>query len=156
MVVLVGLGKRMNDVELPDEVTLAAVYVDEDLIELEAVIRAGHWRGRARAYTVPQCISTFITALERFADGEISEAEFTAGADTGIGLAALRFYKVDRSGHIVCHVRLATGYSTANQRPEEVFRLSIEVKTEAWAVIRFARQLGEMVQTQAGKASLNA
>ena len=30
------------------------VSVDEHLVELEAVVGAVHWRGRARAYTVPQ------------------------------------------------------------------------------------------------------
>jgi hypothetical protein len=144
----------MNDVELPHEIAVAVVYADEHLIELEAVVGAGHWCGRASAYTVPGDIATFAVALQRFADGAAAEVEFVAGADNGIGLVALRFYRVDRAGRIACHVRLATGNLPKDHRPEEVCRLSIEVRVETWAVLRFARQLGELARTQAGKASL--
>ena len=144
----------MNGVKLPHEIVVAVVYVDEHLIELEAVVGAGNWCGRGSAYTVPQDIATFAVALQRFADGASAKAEFVAGADTGIGLIGLRFYRVDRAGHIACHVRLATGSLPTDHREEEMFRLSIEVQPEAWGVIQFARQLGEVARTQTGQASL--
>jgi hypothetical protein len=149
-----GLGEAMDDVELTNEITLAIVYVDDHLLELEAVVRAGHWCGRANAYTVPQDVATFADALHRFADGATPQAEFTAGADNGIGLLAMRFYRVDREGHVACNVRLATGRLPTDHRPEEVWRLSIEVEAESWAVLKFAQQLGEIARTRAGRASL--
>ncbi len=115
---------------MPHEITIAVAYVDEDLMELEVVVGAGYWCGRASAYTVPQDMATFAVAIQHFADGASAEAEFVAGADTGIGLIGLRFYRVDRAGHIACHVRLATGRLSTKHRPEEVFRLSIEVQAE--------------------------
>jgi hypothetical protein len=145
----------MDDIDLPQELRIAVVYVDEHLIELEAVVHAGDWCGRARAYTVPPDIATFAVALQQFGSGGSSGAEFAAGADTGIGLIALRFYRVDRAGHIACHVRLATGGLPTGHRPEEVFRLSIEVRAEASAVDRFARQLSELARTRAGRAALS-
>src|SRR5262245_52504317 len=138
----------------PDEITVAVVHVDEHLMELEAVVRAGHWSGRACAYTVPQNISEFVAALKMFADGASSEAEFVAGADNGMGLVPLRFYRVDRSGHIACQVRLATERLPNNLHPEQVCRLSIEVVAETWAVLQFAQHLVELARTQTGKASL--
>ena len=144
----------MEDIQLPHGVSLAIVYVDEHLIELEAAVESDHWSGRARAYTVPQAIEAFGFALKRFADAVDAVAEFEAGADTGIGLIALRFYRVDRAGHIACHVRLVTGGLPNDFRPEEVFRLSIEMQTETWAVVRFARQINEMAQARAGQALL--
>jgi hypothetical protein len=148
------MSQAMDDIALPHQVSLAIVYVDEHLIQLEAAVRAGHWSGRARAYTVPESIAAFGIALKRFADAVDAVAEFEAGADTGIGFLAIRFYRVDRAGHIACHVRLATSESN-DCRPEEVFRLSIEVRTEAWAVVQFAQQIGEMARTQAGHALLH-
>ena len=148
------LGEAMDDDQLPHEISVAVVYVDEHLMELEAVVGAGRWSGCASAYTVFDAIATFAGALQRFADGVDSQAEFVAGADNGGGLVALRFYRVDRAGHVVCHVRLATGGLPQDHRAEEVCRLSIEVPAETWAVVQFARQLGELVRTQAGKASL--
>src|SRR5205085_5496567 len=99
----------MDDPDLPHEVTLAVVYVDEHLLQIVAAVRAGCWQGRARAYIVPQDIMVAVAAVRRFADGAVGEAEFVAGVDTGIGLFALRFYRIDGAGHIACHVLLASG-----------------------------------------------
>jgi hypothetical protein len=144
----------MEDIDRPHELTLAVVYVDEHLIEMEAVVGTGQWCGRATAYTVPQDIAAFAVALQRFSGGATAGAEFAAGADTGIGLISLRFYRVDRAGHIACHVRLATGLLPTHHRPEEVSHLSIEVRPEASAVDRFAREIGELARAQAGHALL--
>src|SRR5262245_27833272 len=121
------MAQPKEKIELPHSVSLSIVYVDEHLIELEAVLKTGDWSGRARAYTVPQNIEAFGIALNRFADAVDAGAEFVAGADSGIGFIALRFYRIDRAGHIACHVRLATGELPNDCRPEEVFRLSIEL-----------------------------
>lgn len=134
------------------QVSIEVASVDEHLIELAAFVRTGYWQGRATAYTVISDVTRFADALLRFADGE-SSATFEAGADTGIGLIALRFHRIDRSGHIACHVRLVRSVPT-HHRPEEVSRLEVEFNTEAWAVIRLAQQLAELARTQAGKALL--
>jgi hypothetical protein len=144
----------MDNEGLSDQITLTVIYVDEDLIELEAVVRASHWSGQACAYTVPQDIVESAGDLQAFAEGARSEAEFVAGADNGIGLVALRFYRVDRSGHIACHVRLETRELSANSRPEQICRLSIEVMAETWSLLQFARQLGNLARNQTGKATL--
>ena len=144
----------MADLDLPHEVSVEVVYVDEDLVELEAVVRAGPWRGQAQAYTVPQDIATFVAALKRFAAGEARTADFTVGADSGIGLIALRFYRIDRAGHIVCHARLASGRVPTDHRPEQVAQLAVEVGAEAEAVARFGRQLEELARVCSGRACL--
>jgi hypothetical protein len=143
----------MDDVDLAREVYIEVIYVDEHLIELAVVVAAGHWRGRATAYTVPADVAGFADALLRFAGGGPSAA-FEAGADTGIGLIALRFYRIDRSGHIACHARLASRGVPTEHRPEEESQLAVEFGAEAWAVGQFARQLAELARTRAGRASL--
>jgi hypothetical protein len=143
----------MDDLDLPREVSIEVVYVDEHLIELAATVGAGHWRGRATAYTVPTDVSRFADALLQFADGGPT-AEFEAGADNGIGLIALRFYRIDRSGHIAGHARLASGGIPTDHRPERISRLAVEFGAEVWAVAQFARQLAELARTQNGRASL--
>ena len=148
--------QRASGVDAPDstrEVSIEVVYVDEHLMELAAVVAAGGWRGQATAYTVPADVARFANALLRFTDGG-PPAAFEAGADTGIGLIGLRFYRVDRAGHIAGHARLATGGVPTKHRPEQVSRLAVEFGAEAWAVGQFARQLAEVARTQAGRASL--
>jgi hypothetical protein len=144
----------MDNLDPPYAVTLAIVHTDEHLIEVEAIVSAGYWRGRASAYTVPQDLTEAAAALQRFADGSTSGAEFVAGAATGVGLVAWRFYRFDRAGHIACHFRLASGGVATEHRPEEVAQLSVEVRAEAGAVGQFARQLAEQARLQAGKAFL--
>ncbi len=142
----------MDDLDLAREVSVEVVYVDEHLIELAATVDTGHWRGRATAYTVPTEVSRFADALLQFADGG-PPATFEAGADNGIGLISLRFYRIDRSGHIAGHARLASGRVPTEHRPEQVSRLAVEFGAEAWAVAQFARQLSDLARTQKGRAS---
>lgn len=144
----------LNDLDLTHEVSVEVVYKDEDLIELETVASAGHWRGRARAYTVPQDIAAFASALDRFVEGALGSADFTAGDDKGMGLLALRIYRVDRAGHIACHIRLASGGLPTDHRPEQVSQFAVEVSVEAWAVSQFSRHLAELARSQSGRASL--
>jgi hypothetical protein len=143
----------MDELDLPREVSIEVVYFDEHLIELAAMIGAGHWRGRATAYTVQDAIAEFANALLLFAGGG-PPAVFEAGAETGIGLIGLRFYRIDRAGHIACHARLALGGVPTEHRPEQVSRLAVEFGMELSAVEKFARQLAEIAHTQAGRASL--
>jgi hypothetical protein len=143
----------MDDLNLARELSVEVVYVDGDLTELAATVNAGHWRGRATAYTVPADVSVFADALLRFAEGGPT-AVFEAGVDNGNGLIALRFYRIDRSGHIAGHATLASGGVPTDHRPEQVSRLAVEFRAEAWGVAQFARQLAELARTQEGRASL--
>ncbi len=143
----------MDDFDLAREVSVEVVYVDDHLIELAVTVNTGYWRGRCTAYTVPADLSRFAHAMLQFAEGG-PPAEFEAGADNGIGLIGLRFYRIDRSGHIACHARLASGGVPTDHRPEQVSRLAVEFGAEAWAVTQFVRQLAELARTQKGRASL--
>jgi hypothetical protein len=140
--------------DLPQELSLEVVYVDEHLMELEATVCTGDWRGRAKTYTVPTDVAAFAAALQRFADGAAGAAEFTAGAGTGIGLIALRFYRIDRAGHIAGHASLATDDVATDHRPEQISRLAVEFGAEAWPLSQFAAELGELAATQSGRVSM--
>jgi len=143
----------MDDFNLAREMSLEVVYFDEDLMELAAEVNTGYWRGRSKAYTIPAEVSRFALGILQFADGGPS-AEFEAGADNGIGLIGLRFYRINGAGQIAGHARLASGRVPTDPRPEQVCRLAVEFGAETWAVIGFARQLEELARTQEGRASL--
>jgi hypothetical protein len=78
----------MHELDLTRELSIEVAYVDEHVVELAAVVEAGHWRECATAYTVSAEVAQFAEALLRFADGGPS-ATFAAGAGTGVGLVAL-------------------------------------------------------------------
>jgi len=143
----------MDNLDSGLQVTLEVVYDDEDMVELDAMVNAGWWRGRCCAYTVPSDISRFAEALLQFTDGGPSAA-LEAGADNGIGFISLRFYRINGSGHIAGHARLASGYVPTVHRSEEISRLAVEFRAETWGIIKFARQLLNLAQAKKGRATL--
>jgi hypothetical protein len=134
-------------------VTVRVVYEDlPDLIEIEARVLSGDWSGITCAYTSPSSLVEKARGLLAWTDRPKEEFTLDAGADTGIGWFRLRCYAVDRAGHLVCHVNLAT--NAIGDRPQGVWRLSLEIPTEMASVERFARQLLAVAETLTGEAAL--
>jgi hypothetical protein len=129
------------------------VYDDlPDLIEIEATVLSGDWSGITRAYTGPSALLEEARGLLAWTVRPHGDFSLDAGADTGIGWLQLRWYPVDLAGHLACHIQLAT--RATGDRPEQVWRLSLEMPTETASVERFARQLVAVAETLAGEAML--
>ena len=134
-------GRPMPDDELRSpSLILRVVYEDlPDLIEVEARVAAQGWSGTAWAYISPHLLAEEARDLLKWTERLLGEFALEAGADTGIGWLSLRWYTIDRAGHLACHIRIAT--SETGCRPEGVRRLNLEFRTEPALVERFARQL---------------
>jgi hypothetical protein len=132
--------------------TLRIVYEDLDLIQIEARGAADGWSGIDWAYTSAQSLGEEAYGLLKWAQRLHGEFALEAGADTGIGWLSLRWYTIDRAGHLACHVQIAT--SEDGRRPENVRRLSLEFRTEPSLVERFARQLAALAESLTGEAVL--
>ena len=133
--------------------SVRVVYEDlPDLIEIEARVHSGGWSGVTRAYTHPASLAEEARGLLAWTARPRDEFSLDVGADTGIGGLRLRWYPVDRAGHLACHIQVAT--RETGGRPEEVWRLSLEMPTEAASVERFARQLVAAAETLTGEARL--
>lgn len=133
--------------------TLRIVYdVLPDLIEVEARIVAGDWSGITQAYTSPHSLAQEARGLLAWTARPREEFALEAGADTGIGWISLRWYMVDRAGHVACHVQIATNAEA--RRPQGVRRLALEFPTEPALVERFARQLVSLAESLVGEAVL--
>ena len=148
-----GVSSLNEGIEMTSErpthprLTTRIVYEDlPDLVEIETHVWASNWQGVARAYASPQSLHHEAKALEQWCRKPEGEAVLEAGADTGIGWVRLRFYPIDMAGHLVCHVQLATAGSMGG-RPEEVWRMSLEIRTEPGLVERYARQLAGIVDS---------
>ena len=134
-------------------VTLRVVYQDlPDLIEIEARVVSGDWSGITCAYTSPSSLVEEARGLLAWTERPREIFTLDAGADTGIGWFQLRCYAVDRAGHLACHVNLAT--SAIGDKPDTVWRLSLEIPTQTASVERFARQLIAVAETLIGEATL--
>jgi hypothetical protein len=144
----------MTDCIRSPNISIRVVWVDlPDLVELETRVTYGTWSGVARAYTVPDILRDAACKLAEWSRRPTIEFTLEAGADTGIGWLCLRWHPIDRAFHIVCHVQMATSRVTS-ARPQSVWRLSLEIRTEAGLVERFARHLASVAETLNGEAVL--
>lgn len=123
--------------------SLCVGYTDSDLIELQATVSDSAWSGFASgAYTTHDLLRSAADRLEAWASRPHNDCVVEAGTEAG-GWVRLRFYEINRAGHLVCHVQIASSRRT-DARPEEIRRLSLEMRTECWLIIRFAQQLRAM------------
>jgi hypothetical protein len=132
---------------------LAAIWHDECLLELEALVEYSGFRGRSTAYTEPQVIAEFADALMAFDAKREGGPTFEAGFSDGSKALHMRVYECDRAGHLAMHMHMTTD-APGGHRPEEIWRLDIELKTEAQSLVCFARELRELARTQSGEAFL--
>ena len=138
----------------PRNLTIEAVYVDGSMVQLETSFATSHWSARATAYTQFDHIAEFATRLTRFAETLSGETSFHAGReDSPIGFLSLRFYSTGRTGHFACHLKLATNEAT-EYRSEEIWRVSVELASDAAALGTFVGGLRRIVETESGKAVL--
>jgi hypothetical protein len=143
----------MTDTIQPPYIAIRVVYEDmPDLIQIEARVTLDDWSGVARSYTGSQLLRESAGKLATWCQRPVSDFLLQSGADTGIGWLCLRWYPVDKAGHLMCHIQLAS--SSGESRPEAVRRLSLEMPTEPGLVENFARQLASLAQTLKGEAVL--
>jgi hypothetical protein len=131
------------------------VYEDAHLIEVEVCASMNGWTAETRAYASAEEIIESARRLRDWVSQPSAPFMLELGADTGIGWASLRFYLIDKSGHLMCHLRLATMSSTfPKPREEETWRLSLEVPTEPALIDRFSDELVSMASNRRGEAVL--
>jgi hypothetical protein len=148
-----SLSDSMN-AESPNRLTIEGIYVDGSMVELETFFHFRRWSARATAYTQFKDLALFANQLERFAETLAGEAIFVAGDEnSSVGFLALRFYPIGRTGRFACHLRLATN-AASDSRPEEIWRVSAELKSTAAALDRFLEGMRCIGGYEGAKATL--
>lgn len=143
-----------NDNSAPG-LTTRVVWYDDDMIELASTVVFGHWSASATAYASPLAIREDAEALSHWTHAPQGVHLLEAGGDTGIGFLRLRFYTIDLAGHMRCQVQLSTRAGT-QARPEEIWRLAVELPVEPGLVDQFAANLRRIAQDRKGEAVLQA
>lgn len=123
-----------------------------DLMEITASIRDGSWRGLATAYISPAELIAGAEALQQWIVRPSGKTRIECNPSL-LGWICLSFYTIDKAGHLVCHVRLASGGS-ANGRESEIRHMSLEMKTEAGLVETFAKELMQLARDELPQAVL--
>jgi hypothetical protein len=119
---------------------LRVIHEDPHLIELGVRVSHREWSSYSTAYTSPSMLSEAGVALQRWIDAPRESLTVEAGADTGIGWMRLKFYVIDAACHAACAITVASGYQSQGARPEETWRLAVEMATEIGLIQKFAEQ----------------
>jgi hypothetical protein len=136
-------------------IQLRVVYVDlPDMIQLGVVVQYRGWSASSYAYDSPSRFAEQSHDLLAWVSSPDKAVQIDAGADTGIGWMVLTFYTVDQLGHARCAIKLASDPLRRDARPEETWRMAVEVKTELGLIERFARECIAMTTDFSGEATL--
>ena len=134
--------------------TVEVVSVDGCMVELATSFNSESWSARATAYTQFHDIYGFSSRLSDFSRSRKGEASFIAGKeDSSIGFLSFRFYPIGRTGHFACHLILGTRAAT-EFRPEELWKVSVELSIDAPALDEFVLGLQGISATESGVAIL--
>jgi hypothetical protein len=133
---------------------LRVIYEDPHLIELGVRVSHGEWSCYSTVYTSPSMLSEAGAALKRWIDAPRESLTVETGADTGIGWMRLKFYVIDAACHAACAITVASGYQSQGARPEETWRLAIEMATEIGLIQKFAEQCIALSEGWRGEARL--
>jgi len=119
---------------------LRIVYRDPpDLIELEAGVKTGRWRGVVTAYVLPISLRTNAIDLVLWSRDPQRDFEIDAGIPNASGMLSLSFVPRDQSGHLECGISMDS--SPLGHSDPDRWRLSLSIRTEPGLVERFAKQL---------------
>ena len=123
------------DSDTQSGLSIGVIWRDDDMIELECTVAYGGYRGVSTCYTIAEDVIEFADALDSLAKTGDGHATFDSGLEDGSKRIALRAYTIDLAGHLAIHVVMATdGYA---RRPEQVWRISLEMKTESWLKVSY-------------------
>lgn len=132
---------------------LQIIWIDENLLGLEASLVWEGFSGLSTTYTSAEALHEFASNLETFPKDLDSQVEFDSGMEGGSSRVRLRCYVYNLAFHAAVQVHLTSSVPT-DHRPEEVWRLDVELKTEPALLDRFATELTRMALRKEGMAFL--
>jgi predicted glycoside hydrolase/deacetylase ChbG (UPF0249 family) len=133
---------------------MRVVYDDDDLIEIEICPSVKGWTAAARVYASAQQTAESARPLREWVSRPVQPFALDIGGVNGVnGWACLRFYIIDKSGHVTCHLQLASMVLDEPQE-EDTWRLSLEMRTEPALIDSFVQELESMAADRAGEAVL--
>lgn len=130
---------------------------DDGTAGIIAEVNNDGFSGKGEAWFNLSDISSFATQLEAFAKSLNNPPIIEGGHWNGEGelsekLLSLRLYPI--STHRIGMEVILADYPYTDCRPEEISRVSVELRPEAQATIEFAQQLAGLVNTHSGEAIL--
>ena len=143
----------MQRMENEAHLTIERIWDDPDMIELDVHVSNGYYTGETQVYTTEKEIIELRKELEGFPKTDDHRVEFSAGTRDSYAFLSLRVYAFGGRGTCAIHVCLESNVPT-DFRPEEKFKIQLEMKFEPAALDRFLPQLERISHAHKSVATL--
>jgi hypothetical protein len=132
--------------------SLAIVWSDIDLLEIELTVSFAAWSGAERAYATRDELTAFAAALDQVAAGA-KAAELDAG-QPDLGYGRCRVFEYDQARHLGMEVVVGHAGGNLQNRPDYRRELHVSLPIERGALASFAGRLRQLVAAEEGAATL--
>lgn len=142
-----------SDLTVSDyQLSLAVVWADIDLLEIELSVSFMAWSGLERSYVTRDDLTSFAASLDEVVAGSTA-AEFSAG-QPDLGYGSCRVFEYDRARRLGMEVVVGHAGGNVVNRPDYPRELRVSVPIERGQLSVFASRLRQLVASERGTASL--
>jgi hypothetical protein len=133
-------------------ITVAVVWSDVDLLEVELRVRFDVWCGAERAYVTRKELAAFATALDEVAEGG-DQATLSIG-QPDLGYGTCRVFEYGGPRHLAAEIIVGNAGGRVINRPDYPRELRVSVPIERGQLPAFARAIRNAVAAEQGIARL--
>lgn len=131
---------------------LKVIWKDDDMFDLSVTASSVDFFGRTEVYDQFESLSKFTTTLKGFPNDN-KTLFYEAGQKDSFAYFSMKYYSIDKSGHIGVEIHLESNVAT-EFRQEEKNKLKLEIIVEPSAIDNFHRELFHLAEKQEGSATL--
>ncbi|MCU7612834.1 hypothetical protein N0B16_00110 [Chryseobacterium sp. GMJ5] len=142
----------MDKEKLKSFLELEIIWKDDDMFELKVTVSNGRYYGITEVYDTTESLLNFAQTLINFPNHH-QTTFYETGYKDGYAYFSMRFYCIDKIGHIGLEINLEDKVAT-EFREEQKNKLKLEIIVEPSAIDNFQRALDKLAINQKGFAIL--
>ena len=131
---------------------LKVIWKDDNMFELRVTASSVDFFGRTEVYDQSESLSKFASTLFDYPNDN-STVFYEIGEKDSYAYFSMKFYSIDKSGHIGVEINLESNVST-EYRQEEKNKVKLEIIVEPSAIDNFQRELFHLAKKEEGSAIL--
>jgi hypothetical protein len=131
---------------------LKVIWKDDDMFEFSVTASSIDFFGRTEVYDQSESLSKFALTLKGF-PSDNKTLFYEAGQKDSYAYFSMKYYSIDKGGHIGVEINLESNVST-EYRQEEKNKVKLEIIVEPSAIDNFQRELFQLAKKEEGSAIL--
>ncbi len=131
---------------------LKVIWKDDDMFELKVTASNERFFGTTEVYDTSDSLTSFAKSLIGYPTDDKTLVH-EAGEKNSYAYFSMKFYCIDKAGHIGVQINLEENVAT-EYRQEEKDKLTLEIVVEPNAIDNFQKQLIHLAVNQEGVATL--